>query len=553
MSLLLRGCADELRTGFSLLCKPQDVAALLDVPYDRLKYHLYIAKDKKRKRYAKFTIPKRRGGVREISAPISALKILQSKLNQVLMAVYERKPCVHGFAKERNVLSNAKVHVRRRYVLNVDLLDFFPSINFGRVRGLFMARPYSLPAEAATVLAQICCHDNALPQGAPTSPVVSNMICAKLDSNLIRLAHANRCSYTRYADDLTFSTNLPQFPSGLARKVETDSGSVTEVGRDLEHVIRENGFEVNTAKVTLRTARERQEVTGITTNEKLNLPRKYVRQIRAMLHAWDKFGIEEAEREFHEKYNRKHRPPFKEPPRFVQVVEGKLAYLAMVRGRHDGVVLRFQNQFAALKGCPIQQGVIDWSQPSWRKRLFQSIWVVESCDDETISQGTAFCLKGLGIVTCWHALGRGNYVYKPALPDEKEGPRYAVSIKQCDPNLDLAILEAEIPGVVYLRAETGQVSVDQDIILAGYPNAPVHGTGALLRGTVTEVRRRSGLDVILLSTPVAKGHSGAPVLNAAGRVIGIASRGPTGGSDAECNEAIPVDRLRSLTNQGQRA
>jgi RNA-directed DNA polymerase len=343
MSLVLSASGDELRRKFFALQTPQDVAELLEIDYSRLVYHLYIVPDSRR--YTTFEIPKKSGGVRRISAPATALKIIQQKLNQVLQQVYESKASVHSFVYEKSIVTNAQIHRKKKYVFNIDLKDFFPSINFGRVRGMFMAVPYELPPAVATVLAQICCFDNQLPQGAPTSPIVSNMICAKMDSQLLRLAQRQRCIYTRYADDITFSTSMPSFPTALARA--TSSGQV-EIGAELAQIIRENGFEVNPRKVRLQTRYRRQEVTGLTVNEFPNVKRKFIRQIRAMLHAWEKFGLEAAEEEFFRRYDRKHRNPDKTPPSFAQVVKGKIEFLGMVRGRDDSFYRCFSDQLRKL-------------------------------------------------------------------------------------------------------------------------------------------------------------------------------------------------------------
>src|SRR5207302_1692057 len=141
-----------------------------------------------------------------ISAPTSSIKIIQKRLNQVLQAVYKPKAPVHGFARDRGIVSNADRHINKKVILNIDLEDFFPTIHFGRVKGVLKAPPYSLPNEVAQTLGNICCYKRALPQGAPTSPVVSNMVCVSLDSGLRHLAEEHACTYTRYADDITFST-----------------------------------------------------------------------------------------------------------------------------------------------------------------------------------------------------------------------------------------------------------------------------------------------------------------------------------------------------------
>jgi RNA-directed DNA polymerase len=241
--LLLTNTPEALRDKFYSLKQPTDLADLLEICYSDLIYHIYIVKPEKR--YKIFDIPKKSGGIRQISTPITALKIIQRKLNQVLQAVYQIKPSVHGFVSNKNVVTNARNHVKKRYVLNIDLKDFFPSVNFGRVRGMFMATPYGLHPDVATVLAQICCYNHQLPQGAPTSPIITNMICGKMDSQLQRLAKECKATYTRYADDITFSTSLPKFPKDLAYIVNEEDQEKLIIGDTLFQIIKANGFELN--------------------------------------------------------------------------------------------------------------------------------------------------------------------------------------------------------------------------------------------------------------------------------------------------------------------
>ncbi|MBI4783945.1 MAG: RNA-directed DNA polymerase [Oscillatoriophycideae cyanobacterium NC_groundwater_1537_Pr4_S-0.65um_50_18] len=333
LSLLLERSCEDLCEDFHSLKTPRDVAALLDVPYKRFVYHLY----KEENRYTSFEIPKKSGDRRTISAPVIGLKIIQRKLSQVLYCVYNPKPSVHGFVPAKSILTNALPHVKKRYVLNADLKDFFPSINFGRVRGLFMAAPYGLSPEVATVLAQICCYEGKLPQGAPTSPVVSNMICARMDRQLQHLAKEYRSTYTRYADDITFSTTVPKFPKALAYVPEEGDEKKLILGEKLAEIIISNDFRVNEQKVRLQDKRSHQEVTGLTVNEFPNVDRRYVRSIRAILHAWDKFGLQKAQEVYLEKYAPTPRYPQQEKSSLKQVLHGKIEFLAMVRGKEDQI------------------------------------------------------------------------------------------------------------------------------------------------------------------------------------------------------------------------
>src|SRR6185295_1316265 len=171
------------------------------------------------------------------------------------------------------------------------LEDFFPSIHFGRVKGMFMSKPYELPLTVARDLANICCHPvtKTLPQGAPTSPVVSNMICGTLDFGLRKLAEEHHCTYTRYADDLTFSTTRKLFPKQIVEVIDPlDLKAGWKIGDAVQQVIIANSFRINQKKVRLRRLGQRFEVTGLVVGTGVNIPREYIRSVRGMLHAWEK-------------------------------------------------------------------------------------------------------------------------------------------------------------------------------------------------------------------------------------------------------------------------
>jgi len=207
-------------------------------------------------RYRRFTIPKANGGVREICAPEPRLKFVQSQLSNLLLEIEQqlesvrKRECIlaHGFKKNLSIVSNAKNHRNRRFVFNVDLKDFFPSINFGRVRGFFIKnRDFQLEPSVATVIAQIACHENMLPQGSPSSPIIANFVANILDIHLNRLARKHHCTYTRYADDLTFSTNKKAFPTAIAR-LTTSSFNGWEAGDELASRVSRAGFSLTRRK-----------------------------------------------------------------------------------------------------------------------------------------------------------------------------------------------------------------------------------------------------------------------------------------------------------------
>lgn len=327
-----------------------EAARFFGVPLGKLAHTLYRAPEAER--YKSFEIPKRTGGMRPILAPVGLTRELQEKLSPLLQERYSAHPAAQGFIKERSILSNAKVHVGQRLVLNVDLEDFFPSINFGRVRGLFMAAPFKLGPAAASVFAQLCVHKNGLPQGAPTSPALSNFIAADLDRRLARLARESNVRYTRYADDITFSSNQPTLPQTLIVATHGEGGPGVRVAEPLERAITASGFAINSKKVRLQTRHQRQSVTGLQVNARANVARKRIRRIRAMLHAWEKFGLFPAARDHFLKHRGMLRLP-KDPARaYRNVVYGQLAFIKMVRGTEDPVFLNFAAKLIKLDPNP---------------------------------------------------------------------------------------------------------------------------------------------------------------------------------------------------------
>ena len=272
-----------------------DLAKLLGFTPKGVSYVLY--KISSGKKYRTFEIPKKSGGVRTIHAPEPQLALLQSRLAEMLNAcVRERKKenprfwfSSHGFHQGHTIISNAEVHRRRRFVFNLDLEDFFGTINFGRVRGFFIHDTmFALEPKVATVIAQIACHDNALPQGSPCSPVISNLIGNILDSRILALARDARCTYTRYADDMTFSTNEKLFPTEIAVNVH---GAEWEVGKKLRKTIEQTGFFINPSKTRMSLHRSRQTVTGLVANEKANINQHYYRAARAMCNSVFQTGL----------------------------------------------------------------------------------------------------------------------------------------------------------------------------------------------------------------------------------------------------------------------
>lgn len=269
-----------------------DIAHILGYKPKAVSYILYkLPADQK---YTTFSIPKKNGGQRTIKAPVEQLKVLQRKLADLLQDCLDdindarklKDRTAHGFKRKRSIITNARQHRHRRWIFNIDLEDFFPSINYGRVRGFFIKnKDFELHEDVATVLAQIACHDNSLPQGSPCSPVISNLVAHLLDMRLVKLAQSAGCTYSRYADDLTFSTNKRSFSPEIARSA-SDHGPDSHLwqpGNTLRKTIERSGFKINAHKTHLMYRTSRQEVTGLVVNKKINVRWEYRHNARAMV------------------------------------------------------------------------------------------------------------------------------------------------------------------------------------------------------------------------------------------------------------------------------
>lgn len=531
---------DELRAQIQLLKDTNGVADLLGMSRGLLDG---LANSHNAKAYHTFHIPKKAGGDREIRAPRESLKEVQRRLVRVLSLLYTPPECAFGFIAKRSIVQNAARHCRARWVLNIDLEDFFPSINFGRIRGMLCAPPYSIPLRVATRIAALCCHDGVLPQGAPTSPIVANMLARKLDRKLQNFAALHRLRYSRYADDITFSSLRRRFPDAL---IVRDGDDKLRVSNVLLGLVDEAGFRLNERKTRLLHYSERQEVTGLVVNTKtVNIPREFVRQVRAMLHAWETHSELAAEAEYRAKYA----PAYvrqSSPGLFRQTVLGKLSYLAMVKGRHDPVYVRLVER--ARSRIDKRYGTkvfLSAPIPADGVAVIASL----SAKGETVAQGTGFFLRGVGIVTCYHVIEEGFFFEAFPGHDPLGAARVAVDRQRRD--WDLAILTAGYePKYEFEVGDDSQLRVGTQVRIVGYPNwsenRPLSVTDTVIQGVYSELmgaRRFSVRDAIF------GGNSGGPVLNEKGQVIGVALTGMFQSGGGTENTFIPVSYVRQLVLQ----
>ena len=508
-----------------------DVASLLDVKSQVLGYYLHRANN-----YKKFSLRKRTGGARFIHTPATPLKIIQRKLNQVLYAVYGSRSPVHGFARGKSIVTNARRHLHRKALLNFDLENFFPSIHFGRVKGLFEGKPYLLPTTVAIPLAQICCHEKVLPIGAPTSPVVANMICAQMDAQLKHIALSCGCVYTRYADDITFSCLYDRFPPPIAYRDPAFMKWV--VGDAISKVILANGFSINSSKTRAILPGRRREVTGIVINERLNVKRTFIRQVRAMLHACEKWGVVAATMTFWAKFDRKQRAG--KSPDILRVLRGKIEFVGSVRGRDDALYLDLLDRYLKLDKQAHTKRVIVGPSAD-QKVVDRALWVLQDTEPPYI-QGTAFAAESLGLLTAAHAVKPKTEADSPA-SGISAVPVHVVTMHD---HVDVARVSpaARIP-VAFKLGSSAALKVGDRVKVLGFPKYHTGGTVNVQEGQITAYSPWYGVPQFIVDCSIVQGNSGGPVLNTENQVVEIAVRGQETpkryGDDDEMSRFVPID------------
>ncbi len=296
------------------------LAQAMNVSVGELRFLSFQRKVSKISHYKRFYMLKKLGGMRLISAPMPRLKNAQRWLLDNILQQVPLHPAVHGFRQEHSIVSNAEPHLGQDIVINMDLKDFFPSVNYRRVKGVFRSLGYS--EQLATIFALLCTEpevdevvldgetyyvaksERHLPQGAPTSPAMTNIICRRLDCRLQGMADTLNFTYSRYADDLTFSAS------------DNAARNMTKLLWQTKKIVADEGFILHPEKLRIMRKGSRKEVTGIVVNEKLNINRKALHNFRALLFQIEKDGIEG-------KY-------WKGSDAFLSSIKGYANYVAMV-------------------------------------------------------------------------------------------------------------------------------------------------------------------------------------------------------------------------------
>ena len=452
-----------IQTAFAAMKSREDFLDLLNyvkpliygkesIPFKLQQLTYYINPWRSKNSYKEFQIKKKSVGTRTIYAPENGLKAIQKTIALILQCVFQPHEAAKGFVMGKSIVDNAKEHTDKNYVYNIDLKDFFPSIDQARVWSCLKLKPFNLidvedikefsyakletgirkfttefdeqifyklekgtllivndkqghykkyekritglgadvfkdaakyiatdanlkeltnltvsREKLANIIAAICCAEmqverkdnkgnwikvqkNVLPQGAPTSPVFSNIICQRLDKRLTGVAKRFHLKYTRYADDITFSS---------MHNVYQENGDFL---KELNRIIKDQGFEIKPSKTRLQKTGYRQEVTGLVVNDAVNVRKRYVKQIRMWIYYWEKYGYNKAESIFLRDYFIDKNQVKNTKPNFQNVLSGKLEYLKMVKGIENTTYLFLNKRFEKLIGFknPLDTILTEW-------------------------------------------------------------------------------------------------------------------------------------------------------------------------------------------------
>lgn len=549
----------KLLENLSFISDVHGLAALLGTSYSKIKFFYY--RQSIASHYTKFTIPKKSGGVRVILSPSPRLKTLQKRLSNLLSKLYKPDPSAYGFIVDRSIVGNAKSHIRRKWVFNIDLEDFFPTITFRRVRAMLIAPPYNLPPEVSSVIAHLTTVNGKLPQGSPCSPVLSNMICSSMDRELRILAMRHKASYTRYADDITFSFYVPEkfVPEDIVLIEKTEDGishHSAKVGEVLQSIVDSKGFIINQKKVRLQKSNEKQVVTGLVVNKKVNVDRRYIRKTSALINSIAVLGVEQANL-----VNRSKNPDCTSP--LEAHLYGRMLYINQVKGIdcpvYRRLALRFNDLDTSYKLPMSRPKIIGPAEHSALN--IRRCWILEY--PKYGIQATAFMLEDNLLVTCAHVFKYEFDLDVPAEIQEAEAlgelfivldnctayrvddrsKKYDVKVAYTDKHRDVAILKF---GDVTEKFEFFRVEADlqpvigDEVSIWGFPGFKM-GSKDVFRfwATVNGRYASSAIENASIDKVMYAGNSGGPVLNLNQHVVGVVRRGaandPSGVNEFLCS------------------
>jgi len=510
----------------------EELAALLALDLKRqIFYYAYVRKQEKS--YRKFFLNKKSGGTRNICAPEDGLMYVQKKIANAIYDACSDKLSrfVYSFRRGLSIKDFAKFHIDKKVIIKLDISDFYGSINFGRVLGMFMAAPFNLPYNVSVVLAQLCCFEDGLPQGAPSSPIISNIIGYSLDKNLSIFAKDRGFQYTRYADDMVFSARTTRRIGDFCGRDLVSSVFVPT--DEISKLVSDCGFSLNVGKTRVLLRESKQLITGLVCNQKINVDRNYVRRILTLINLMKK-NPDSALQAYNEwRKNGSVNDIY-------SAIRGMVNYVRHVKGAEDQVYCNLARRFnkAAPEGyhVPLPASKIVLSDGDVEKAILviRSCYeeygtpIPVDCDDDTESRhiffktGTCFFLHGIGLVTSFHCLLEKATVFMCKNIHFTYDYRDVIA---ADPALDIAILDP-VSYPLGMRKEFpcgsgAEIPIGTPVKLYGFPHYQ-EGDGLCCEPTqVSQKKIYNGQTQYLVSGGIRQGQSGGPVVNDNGEVVGV--------------------------------
>lgn len=501
--------------------------------------------------YKTFFISKKNGGKREIDSPKKSLYFIQKFLKKHFEDYYTPKKYVYGFVKNKNISNCALVHLKKRYILHIDLKDYFHQITCARLIGIFRSSLFKMNNTVSSVIAKLVTINGILPEGSSTSPILANITTYSLDNALFHFCELNGLTYSRYADDITIS--FDQQVNGkilFANNFSYRSGSVKEdlLSDTFINIFKRNDFIINYDKVYFSSSKSHKEVTGVVVNEKLNIKKEMYYKIRLMLHSIKINGLPIAAQKYSKIVGKSFKYKDKENEYFLNVLKGLLNYTKMVCGEDSYKFNKLARDFCYYTNS------FNFVYSLQKNDINNSVLAVIVSGDDSCVLGSCFSYRGY-FITCKHCvciedrsyLGeniilrrQGSYINSTVL-----------AYSEIDEN-DICILSNDDKCSYFLSPEY-KVKIDDSINIYGFPEFEVkEGYMPFCNSGYIRVMNRivkDEFEYIVISCPVQLGFSGGPaIIN--GKVFGMVVYG---NKDFEIskveNGILSIDKIDNFINK----
>ena len=490
--------------------------------------------------YSILIIPKKDHSPRLIEAPCNDLKRILRKITDQLTYIYQPPACVHGFVCSKSVATNAHSHVNKYFVSSFDIKNFFPSISAKRVRGLFKNIFSYANDNLIDLLTNLVTLHKHLPQGYPTSPIISNMICLQMDKQITKYCKEKHLFYSRYADDITISGNSKRLISNIFISSKAEDLTLCP---DFSNIIENNGFSLNPQKTHISFKSDRQTVTQIIVNKKCNIPREVYRSLRVLFYNWQKNGWQYAANEYAKFISDHHyisfrndvnSPMLTDEQLFKKHIRGRLAYYTMIDAQNSIPSTPLTKLWEMYLQCTGERVPMSFIESNVFQLEISYDYIIDGNSNNFTSSSTGF-LTEKGLFTCVHGLKELNLRYD--IPENTcvevmcHNRKNSRNIPRAIPVKDFILCEDD--DIAFYPYRSTKPSSNLKINFNYFPQMCEHVTGYGVPGEERDVCHIEAIvnsfklskSCVQITPTFYKGMSGGPVLNTRQEVIGIIIKG----------------------------